>query len=316
MSSLLTIAIPTYNRASFLENSLSILRNEISAINEDIELIVSDNCSTDNTEVVTKNYIDSGLKIQYIKNDRNLGMDGNFLQCLKSAHGKYVWILGDDDYILDGKLSVIIDAIKNDVDFGLIHLNQAGVKTSDRQIFQDHELFLESVGFWITFISANIINRKLVEKVNCDKYYGTNLILVPFYLAAACNAKNNLLVNDKIIDGGKDFKNNGGYNLFKVFVHYFISILQCKDMGYELSSKLLLIEKRNLLLNFLWYFIERFLYKKEKSNFDTSSAWHYLTRYYWSSPYYYRLILSLYIKQITKVIKKRAKKILRREQKA
>lgn len=63
---LLSICIPTWNRAKFLEQSLGRFTEQIKDINpEELELYVSDNCSDDNTSDVAKHYIDAGLPIAY-----------------------------------------------------------------------------------------------------------------------------------------------------------------------------------------------------------------------------------------------------------
>ena len=64
---LLTIAIPTNNRAKYLDKSLTHFTKQLSISNKNIDLIVSDNCSSDNTEEVVNKYIQLGYNIQYIK---------------------------------------------------------------------------------------------------------------------------------------------------------------------------------------------------------------------------------------------------------
>ena len=65
----LSICIPTYNRAKHINNCLnSILLNEL---NNDFEIIISDNGSTDNTESIVHEYIDK-LPIKYFKNEENI----------------------------------------------------------------------------------------------------------------------------------------------------------------------------------------------------------------------------------------------------
>ena len=82
---LLTIAIPTYNRSEYLKRSLENIITQILEVDnfgESIELVVSDNCSTDNTAEVIKNLSSKYSFIKYNKNDENFGSDKNFLKCL------------------------------------------------------------------------------------------------------------------------------------------------------------------------------------------------------------------------------------------
>ena len=91
---LLTLCIPTFNRAPFLDILLSKIEKQTGEfVNiRFLELIVSDNCSNDNTSQIVHKYLNKGLAITYIRNDSNLGMDGNFVQCFKKATGKYIWL--------------------------------------------------------------------------------------------------------------------------------------------------------------------------------------------------------------------------------
>lgn len=89
-----SICIPTYNRAQFIEKAIESALNQTYS---NIEVIVVDNASTDNTESMVNKYTDPRLK--YFKNDHNVGMFGNFNRCLELANGKYIQLLHSDDYI-------------------------------------------------------------------------------------------------------------------------------------------------------------------------------------------------------------------------
>jgi glycosyltransferase involved in cell wall biosynthesis len=95
---IISICIPTRNRAAFLEENLSNLIKIIDQFNleEKIEIIISDNGSTDNTTQVLNNVIEKKY-IKILKHPNNIGFSGNVLSMLKKATGKYVWMLGDDD---------------------------------------------------------------------------------------------------------------------------------------------------------------------------------------------------------------------------
>ena len=97
-SPLLTFAIPTYNRARSLERLLAILRTELEG-EDRVELLVSDNASSDGTPDVVQSFPGS---IRYIRNPENLGADRNIQQCVESASGKYVWVFSDDDIVVPG----------------------------------------------------------------------------------------------------------------------------------------------------------------------------------------------------------------------
>jgi glycosyltransferase involved in cell wall biosynthesis len=105
-SPLVTIAIPTYNRAdSYLPHALK------SALNQtypNLEIIVSDNCSTDGTKAFVSAIADPRLR--YFRHHSNIGSTANFNFCLGQAKGKYLLMLHDDDLIDSDFVESCIDA--------------------------------------------------------------------------------------------------------------------------------------------------------------------------------------------------------------
>jgi glycosyltransferase involved in cell wall biosynthesis len=126
MNTLVTIAIPTYNRAdNYLKQSLS---SVLVQTYRNIEIIVSDNCSTDNTESVVKNYKDS--RIRYFRQKENIGPYKNFNFCLEQAKGEYFLIMSDDDLIDDDFVDVCMRAINSKNNIGII---RTGARVIDSQ---------------------------------------------------------------------------------------------------------------------------------------------------------------------------------------
>ena len=96
-SLLVSIGIPTYNRAnSYLRYSL---RSAVSQTYKNIEIIVSDNCSSDNTESVVREFNDP--RIRYYRQEGNIGPVRNRNFCLEQSQGQYFLLLFDDDVIDD-----------------------------------------------------------------------------------------------------------------------------------------------------------------------------------------------------------------------
>jgi glycosyltransferase involved in cell wall biosynthesis len=109
---LVSILIPTYNRSDL------VLRAIHSAINQtikDVEIIIVDNCSTDNTKSILDKIIDDNPKINLkaYYNDKNIGPVLNWKKCVELAQSPYSKILFSDDLIsedfLERSLSEIIN---------------------------------------------------------------------------------------------------------------------------------------------------------------------------------------------------------------
>jgi glycosyltransferase involved in cell wall biosynthesis len=128
MNKLLTIAIPTYNRAELLDKQLAWLAQVIKGIESECEIFVSDNCSTDNTQEVINKWqeILSHVTFKSSRHPENLGVMKNIIHCIKSATTKYVWTIGDDDPIQDRAVPYIITKIKQHPDLSLLFLNFSG----------------------------------------------------------------------------------------------------------------------------------------------------------------------------------------------
>jgi glycosyltransferase involved in cell wall biosynthesis len=95
---LVSIGLPTYNRVDTLRKSI------VSALNQsykNIEIIISDNASTDETERVCREYAATDPRITYIRQSNNIGPTPNFLAVLERSRGEYFMWLCDDDWIDD-----------------------------------------------------------------------------------------------------------------------------------------------------------------------------------------------------------------------
>jgi glycosyltransferase involved in cell wall biosynthesis len=92
---LVSVGIPTYNRADgYLKEAIQSVLNQTYP---NLEIIVSDNCSSDDTGTVVKAFNDS--RIRYHRHDVNIGPNNNFNFCLDQAQGAYFLLLHDDDLI-------------------------------------------------------------------------------------------------------------------------------------------------------------------------------------------------------------------------
>jgi glycosyltransferase involved in cell wall biosynthesis len=104
---LVTIGIPTYNRAnSYLRKAIE---SAIEQTYTNLEIIVADNGSLDATEDLVKEYTDK--RIQYIKHRTNIGANNNFNFCVNRARGEYFLLLHDDDLIDPDFVEVSIRAL-------------------------------------------------------------------------------------------------------------------------------------------------------------------------------------------------------------
>jgi abequosyltransferase len=223
---LLTIAIPTYNRARYLRELLSVLFDQL-VYESRVELIISDNASPDETPAVVEEFQKRGLAIRYIRNKTNIGPDSNFLQCFEQARGNYVWIFGDDDIIVPGGVAAILPYLDRQ-EYDLVYLENYPIRDSikpralNRNILAtnivDAKIFASRIHIFFTFISANIVNKDRVLKqgpIPFASLVGTNLVQLGWTYAALNGFVCGLHIQEKLLGARMD--NTGGYRLMEVF---------------------------------------------------------------------------------------------------
>lgn len=104
----MTVFIPTYNRAKYLRHCLMALEQQ-DIPPSDLVVVISDNASEDDTPEVVQEF--SSLKPRYSRNDRNLGLVGNYNRVLELCDTEFVVVLPDDVVLLPGFLRRATDAL-------------------------------------------------------------------------------------------------------------------------------------------------------------------------------------------------------------
>ncbi len=150
----LTIYIPTYNRLEKLKNCLKCIKYDIKGYEDKVCVYVSNNGSTDGT----KEYLDSLGWVKKRHNEVNLGAAKNFIHAYDLPfESKFVWIIGDDDYVIPGTIGDLLKKTKYDVDF--IFCNTMAFSPEDEQrIWESYPVFaagdvlgaadMNAVGLW------------------------------------------------------------------------------------------------------------------------------------------------------------------------
>lgn len=231
---LLTLAIPTYNRAEYLDLALSQLAKQLPRYEGRVEVIVSNNASPDNTSEVVQKYMEKGLPIRLHTNAENIGADRNVLRCFTLAKTQYVLIMGDDDFLRDRALGKILFLITRHPRFGVIYCRGYGyVKNFAREqpstefqayrVYRDRSRFFRKIGPLVTFISGMVVNKATIGEDHDPGYFlQTDLNHTNWVLQAILSAPLNIFVEERLL--AIKSANTGGYNLCKVFGRNFNTI--------------------------------------------------------------------------------------------
>src|SRR5208283_5386629 len=109
MAPKISVCIPTYNYAHYISFAVeSILSQQFT----DFELLIVDDCSQDNTEEVVNRFL-YDKRVLFEKNERNLGLVGNWNKCLSKARGEYIKFVFADDMLASdnalGRMAGMLD---------------------------------------------------------------------------------------------------------------------------------------------------------------------------------------------------------------
>jgi glycosyltransferase involved in cell wall biosynthesis len=168
---LVTIAIPTYNRADgYLKEAIQ------SALDQtylNLEIIVSDNCSADDTESIVNSFSDR--RLQYFRHKKNIGAKKNFNYCLKKASGAYFLLLHDDDLIDHDFVEACIKKTDSTTDIGII---RTGTRVIDAEgnVTKEHPnraaglSTVEFIRFWFSwktalYLCSTLFNTKRLKEI-------------------------------------------------------------------------------------------------------------------------------------------------------
>lgn len=267
---LLTIAIPTWKRAGYLRMNLAQLKAEVANRYDLVEILVSDNCSPDETPSVVAEAVALGMKMRYIRNDTNIGSDRNIAQCFNEALGRYVLILGDDDLLVDGALDKLLGRISANT-YGVVFIRPYGYDRNFRadkpwcrsrdSEFSDPGEFLVQIGALAGLISSNVINREILNGIDTDNYCGSSLVQTYLIYEAALRGKNNFIMNDYMVAYKRN--NWGEYPFVEVFVGKFWDVVdhfRGRGLGESSIEKL----KRNMLVSYYPFYIFKLRLKRSE----------------------------------------------------
>ena len=225
---LLTVAIPTYNRSADLATLLSALLPQLAGLPQ-VELLISDNASSDKTEAMVRGLIASGAPIRYYRQPENIGSDRNFVDCFERAKGVFFWLCGDDDVICPGALDKLLPHLQAG-ETDLVYVasygftrDYAAERVEDSlgrrfQTFSDAREFARVVNIMFTFISGLVVNRERMLELHGPKpanLLTPNLVQLNWSLPLLLKHRRSVVLWDRALAGRTG--NAGGYDIGKVF---------------------------------------------------------------------------------------------------
>ncbi|MFT3964489.1 MAG: glycosyltransferase family 2 protein [Sphingobium sp.] len=116
---LLSICVPTFNRQFLLERNVTFHLREFRRLGISFELVLVDDCSTDETPAYLASLSDEP-EVSIYRRVRNSGFLSNYAFAMQRARGRYAVFLGDDDLLIPEKVVEYLAIMENDADIGMV----------------------------------------------------------------------------------------------------------------------------------------------------------------------------------------------------
>ena len=252
---LLTIAIPFYNG---VEKIVHILNNLYENYKTNYEILIIDDFSekkeSEELLYLINNKYNNG-NIRYIHNNKNLGMDLNFQECIINSNSKYIWFFGQDDYVTKVNLEICINllTINNpDIVFANYTINRSWNYNSN-YIFSKNLKITSGIGI-LNFLNENekklpsFLPSLIIKKENwpnnniISNFYGTHFIQLAAFLLNLSLGKKWLYIGTPMAVG--EIPSTGWQNSLDNRIKYYVGFFSC------------LVKLNNLNLNNINYILK------------------------------------------------------------
>lgn len=154
-SSLVSVVIPTYNRAETIEKTINSILNQTY---KSIEIVIVDDCSRDNTEQIINEKFSHIENLKYIKHEENKGGNAARNTGIENSKGEYIAFLDSDDQWLSTKLEKQMEKILKNKDCGLVYTYCANVDLDSNEV--------------ISYF-GNEPGERPFEKLLCENFIGS-----------------------------------------------------------------------------------------------------------------------------------------------
>jgi len=288
MMPIISICIPTYNRAKYLRNTLdSIVRQDDFG---KIQIIISDNCSTDDTFDVAAGYVERfPLNIRYRRNDKNIN-DANFVKALSLGDGCFLKLHNDTAILKDGALRKMISAVISGRAQGYTPFFMNGNGNSEGLI-ENLGDFIDRTKYWNTWIGAFGIWKKDFESVRKIMIEKSDTKLAQSWAWFSLVSKGlPVFVDNEILFDVAVVSKKGGYNVAQVFGMNYNHILEHFYLLGSLPISIHKTAKRDIL-----DFVNKYYFDvRDRFSFEKSGYFKWMLPVYWRNYYFYIKLIGVF----------------------
>lgn len=279
---LISICVPTLNRADVIPKMLDSILLNPSYSPEKIEIVISDNASTDNTEEIIQYYLDNYQNIVYYRNPSNIGMMGNFKKVLELGNGEFLKYNNDYSIFTDHGLKDLIDSVEkhltekpvlyfdNNQKHPLTTKNYKSIDTlvEDQNAYMS---WLGCYGYWREDFNTLDDKERMFHTLFCQ----VDWFLRMFHLKKKCAVCSTDFTYRESFE-----KKQGGYNFIKIQVGGYSEIFKPYVETGELR-KSTYDKMMRRLYNVMFYWVVKFYKTKDQRyDYDTKGSISYLFNFY------------------------------------
>jgi glycosyltransferase involved in cell wall biosynthesis len=289
----LSICIPTFNRAPNLELTLGSITSQ-RAFQEGcrVEVVVIDNCSTDDTpEVIAKYSSQYPEKVFHYTNKTAVPGDLNILNAIKLGRGSLVKAHNDNFSFIQGSLDYILALIKQlDSSKPVIFFTNAFVREKARQVSVAKNLdeFVREVSFTAGWIGGFSIWKEYRNRLDdFGRLYDQSIFVIDENYRLIPTVPYSIVIKTGLFHG-THIGPKGGYSLARVFGVNYLNLLKQHVEAGHISSETYAIEKRKVLTDHILKYVA-----DASNNFKSDGFFRDLFLY-WEEDYFQEIIDRLF----------------------
>lgn len=184
----LSICIATLNRGALIGETLESM---ISQATDEVEIVIVDGASSDNTEQVVQEIRQRFPSLRYFRQEKNMGVDRDFNRAVELASGEYCWLFPDDDLLKPGAIqtilsescrgyeAIIINAEVRNSDFSSL-IEERRLRITKNRVYgpDQAECFFADTASYLSFIGGVVIKRDSWLAREKERYFGSLFVHV------------------------------------------------------------------------------------------------------------------------------------------
>lgn len=230
MTPIVSLCIPTYDGAATLAQTLDSI---VAQAFDGLEVVICDDASRDSTVDIANSYAQRLPYIRVIRNDRNLGMDRNFVRTVQHATGAYVWWSGQDDVFEAGAFEKFREILTRHPDVDIVYFNYRFLNkdlsremdpprlqlAEDAYITSPQDYF-RVIDHAPTFLAATIMRRAFWSTTPYERFFDTHYVQMGVVLHNLLAARVYVVADPRYIVcrvPEDSWKRQGGQMLFEIF---------------------------------------------------------------------------------------------------